>query len=75
MIGLIMFFFGGKMLIEKYRNKIISELKLTENEINFEKIGSYSICVVGGGYANNLGNFKEKIANNGTELDTFGKTT
>ena len=72
-IGLVMSFFGGKMLIEKYRNKIISELKLTENEINFEKIGSYSICVVGGGYANNLGNFEAKITNNGSELDTIEK--
>ena len=72
-IGLVMFFFGGKILIEKYRNKIISELKLAENEINFEKVGSYSICVVGGGYANNLGNFEAKITNNGTELDTIEK--
>ena len=59
-----MCFFGSKMLIEKYRNKIISELKLAENEINFEKVGSYSICVVGGAYANNLGNFEAIITNN-----------
>lgn len=72
-VGLVMFFFGSKILIEKYRNKIISELKLTENEINFEKVGLYSICVVGGGYANNLGNFEAKIMSNGIELDTIEK--
>jgi hypothetical protein len=72
-IGLVMFFFGVKMLIEKYRDKIISEIKLTENEIKFEKVGLYSICVVGGGYANNMGNFKVKIANDGTELNTIEK--
>ncbi|CAM3810594.1 GOLD domain-containing protein [Flavobacterium gelidilacus] len=64
-IGLIMSFFGSKMLIEIYKNKIISELKLTENEINFDKIGLYSICVVGGGYSNNLGNFETKITSKG----------
>lgn len=71
-IGLVMFFFGGKILLQKYKSKIIGELKITENEINFEKSGLYSICVVGGGYANNQGNF-EAIINNGTELDTIEK--
>ena len=37
-IGLVMFVFGIKTLIKNYRNEIISELKLTENEINFQKI-------------------------------------
>lgn len=72
-VGLVMFFFGGKILIEKYRNKIIAELKLTENDINFEKKGLYSICIVGGGYANNLGNFDAKITNKEIELDTIEK--
>lgn len=72
-IGLAMFFFGGKMLIQKYRRKIIGELNLMENEVNFENSGLYSICVVGGGYANNLGNFEAKIISNGTELNTFEK--
>ncbi len=72
-VGLVLFIFGGKMLIEKYRNKIIGELTVTENEINFEKTGLYSICIVGGGYANNLGNFEAKITNNGAELDTTEK--
>jgi len=72
-VGIVMFFFGGKMLIEKYRTKIIGELKLTENEIEFKKSGLYSICIVGGGYVNNLGNFEARITSNETELDTFEK--
>jgi hypothetical protein len=72
-IGLIMFIFGIKILIEYLRNKISSELKLTENEINFEKVGIYSICVVGGGYANNLGTFEAKITHNETEINTIEK--
>ena len=68
-----MFFFGGKILLQKYRSKIIGELKITENEINFEKSGLYSICVVGGGYANNQGSFEAIITNNETELDTIEK--
>jgi len=74
-IGLVMFLIGGKMLIKKYKNKIIRELKLTDNwnEINFEKTGLYSVCVLGGGYANNLGNFEAKITNNGNEIETVEK--
>jgi hypothetical protein len=74
-IGLVMFLIGGKMLIEKYKSKIIGELKLTDNwnEINFEKIGLYSVCVVGGGYANNLGNFEAKITNNENEIEMVEK--
>ena len=68
-----MFLFGVKILIENYRNKIISELKLTDNEINFEKIGTYSICVVGGGYSKNLGNFETQITNNETKINTIEK--
>ncbi|WP_322548936.1 hypothetical protein [Flavobacterium psychraquaticum] len=69
-IGLVMSVFGSKMLIEIYKNRIISELKLTENEINFDKIGLYSICVVGGGYSNNLGNFETKITSKGLKINT-----
>ena len=74
-IGLVMFIIGGKMLIKKYKNKIIGELTLTDNrnEINFKKTGLYSICVLGGGYANNLGNFEAKITNNGNEIETVEK--
>lgn len=72
-IGLVMFVFGIKTLIKNYRNEIISELKLTENEINFQKIGTYSICIVGGGYANNLGNFETQITHNETKLNTIEK--
>jgi hypothetical protein len=74
-IGLAMFLIGGKMLIKKYKGKIIGELKLFNNlnEINFEKTGLYSICVVGGGYINNLGSFEAKITNNGNEIETFEK--
>ena len=72
-IGLVMFFFGGKMLIQKYRSKIIGELNLTENEVNIENTGFYSICIVGGGYVNNLGNFDAKIISNGTELEVVEK--
>lgn len=68
-----MFVFGIKTLIKNYRNEIISELKLTENEINFQKNGTYSICVVGGGYANNLGNFETQITHNETKLNTIEK--
>ncbi|MCK6608640.1 MAG: hypothetical protein L6Q46_10135 [Flavobacterium sp.] len=72
-IGLVMFVFGIKTLIKNYRNEIISELKLTENEINFQKIGTYSISVVGGSYANNLGNFETQITHNETKLNTIEK--
>ena len=37
-IGLFMFYFGIKTLVKNYRNKIIGDLNLIENEINFEKI-------------------------------------
>ena len=73
LIGLVLFFLGVKMLVEKYRNKIIGELKLTENELNFEQTGLYAICIVGGNYATNLGKFEVKITSNGIELDTFEK--
>lgn len=74
-MGLVMFVIGGKMLIKTYRNQIIGVLNLSNNcnEINFEKTGLYSVCIVGGGYANNLGNFDAKIINNGDEIETVEK--
>jgi hypothetical protein len=74
-IGLGMFILGMKNLIKTHRHKTIGELKLTgtENEINFKKTGLYSVCVIGGGYANNLRNFEVKIINSGNELETTEK--
>ncbi len=73
-LGLIMIFFGSKLLIKR-RNKIIAELKLTssENQINFENPGLYSISIVGGGYAKNIANFKIKILSSSFQLDAVEK--
>lgn len=74
-IGLIMFSWGGKMLLKIYKPKIIGEFKLTENEteVYFKKIGLYSICIVGSGYSNNLGRFGTIITKDGSELETMEK--
>jgi hypothetical protein len=74
-IGLVMFFFGMKTLIKKYRSKAIAEIDFSEkpSEINIEKIGSYAVCIVGGGHANNKGDFDLYITNDGNQLDVFEK--
>lgn len=73
-LGLVMFFLGMKTLIKIYFNQAIAELNLSENltEKNFEKIGTYSLCFVGG-YVNNKGNFDLYISNNGMQLDVYEK--
>ncbi|MFI0427927.1 hypothetical protein [Mariniflexile sp. HMF6888] len=74
-LGLVMFIFGIKTLIKKYRSKTIAELNLTENpsEINIKKAGTYAVCIVGGGYANNKGDFDLHITTNGNQLDVLKK--
>lgn len=74
-LGLAMFYFGTKILIKKYRSKTIGKINFSENpsEINIEKTGSYAVCIVGGGYANNNGDFDLYISNDGNQLDVFEK--
>lgn len=63
--GLVVFILGIKLLIVKYRDKILAVFKLTEdiNKINFENTGLYSVCIVGGKSIHKLGKFKIKISN------------
>lgn len=70
-----MFFFGVKILMKVHRNKTVAELDFTEDpfEINIEKIGEHAVCIVGGHYASNEGNFQLSITNNGNQLDVFEK--
>ncbi|PKQ46115.1 hypothetical protein CSW08_05060 [Confluentibacter flavum] len=70
-----MFFFGMKTLIKKYRSRTIAELNFTENpsEIYIKKTGTYAVCIIGGGYANNKGDFDLHITNNGNKLDVLEK--
>ncbi|WP_127845678.1 hypothetical protein [Psychroflexus aestuariivivens] len=62
-VGLAMFIWGSLVLIKVFKNKTISELDLTgkPNKIKLDKSGLYSICVVGGGYIKNRGNFAAEI--------------
>lgn len=74
-IGLVMFFFGMKTLIKKYRSKTIAEIDFSgkPSEINIEKTGSYAVCIVGGGHATNKGDFDLSITNDGNQLNVFEK--
>ncbi len=69
LVGLVMLIFGTKLLLQLDRGRTISNLELrqTINEVDFEKKGRYSICVVGG-YANNTGDFRVVILNNGKQI-------
>lgn len=74
LIGLLMVFFGLKFLI-RIRTKTITELEFSEtpNEVIFNKIGTYSICFVGGGYANNIKNFIVNINKDEDEIYAIEK--
>ncbi|MFT5753774.1 MAG: hypothetical protein ACI924_000994 [Flavobacterium sp.] len=58
-IGIVLAFFGGKILLKIKNQKTISELDLTEktNLVTFSKKGDYSLNIVGGGYVKNINNF------------------
>ena len=74
-LGLFMFYFGAKTLIKKYKSKAIAETNLSENisELTIEKKGLYAVCIVGGGHAENKGDFDLYISNNGNQLDVYEK--
>ncbi len=75
-IGLIMFYYGFRIFIKKYRCKTaIAELDFNENstDINFKKSGLYSISFIGGSYANNTGNLDVTITNDNEDVEIVEK--
>lgn len=76
LIGIAMFFYGVKIILKKFKCKNpIAEIDFTEksNEINFEQPGLYSICFIGGSYANNTGDLDVNITKDGEDLEIFEK--
>lgn len=62
-LGLILTFFGVKWTFKSFKGKEIIGFPLSELKKEFEiiKPGLFTLCVVGGGYVDNSGNFRTLV--------------